>query len=168
MNGRIFTGISAFIGLAAFVQVSFGQLSPIEKYEREIIVEFMSGAIRMPAGEIRVPPNKLDTLTPSVAEVIERHRADLVLVAFPGYDPADTIAISLMGELVKKPDLSRIYKIRFPEGTDLDKVVEELSALPDVVYAERIPRYEYYVTPNDEYFNRQWGLHNTGQAGVRC
>ncbi|PIP12721.1 MAG: hypothetical protein COX49_04080, partial [bacterium (Candidatus Stahlbacteria) CG23_combo_of_CG06-09_8_20_14_all_40_9] len=165
MNGRIFTGIAAFIGLAAFVQVSFGQLSPQEKYEREIIVEFMSGAIRMPAGEIRISPNKLDTLAPSVAEVIERYGAELVLVAFPGYDPADTIAISPTGELVKKPDLSRIYKIRFPEGTDLDKVIKELSALPDVVYDECTPRYEYYIEPNDEYFNLQWGLHNTGQAG---
>ncbi|OYD15720.1 hypothetical protein CH333_05105 [candidate division WOR-3 bacterium JGI_Cruoil_03_44_89] len=165
MNGRILTGIAVFVGLAAFVQVSFGQLSPLEKYEREIIVEFRPGTIQMPAGETSVPPNKLDTLKPLVAEVIERHGADLVLVAFPGYDPADTIAISPTGELVKKPDLSLIYKIRFPEGTNLNKVVEELSALPDVVYAERIPRYEYYVTPNDEYFNLQWGLHNTGQAG---
>jgi len=102
MNRKIPLTVGLLLVQAAFVGVSLGQLSPQEKYEREIIVEFRHGVIQMPVGDISIPPNKPYILAPSVAEVMETYKAELILIAFPDCDPADTIAISPTGKTLLK------------------------------------------------------------------
>lgn len=56
--------------------------------------------------------------------------------------------------------------LKFPSGTDIEKILNDLSNEPDVVYAE--PDFighgggEQGVSPDDQYYSRQWGLRNDG------
>ncbi|MFZ4704868.1 MAG: S8 family serine peptidase [Bacteroidales bacterium] len=50
------------------------------------------------------------------------------------------------------PDLSRIYKISFPEKYSVDEVVEAFSSDPNVEYAESIPIGHLAEIPNDSLY----------------
>ncbi|MEK9149204.1 MAG: S8 family serine peptidase, partial [Candidatus Desantisbacteria bacterium] len=54
-------------------------------------------------------------------------------------------------------NLNKIYRLKTEEGKELEKIIELKKDL-NVVYAE--PNYirHIYATPNDTYFNDQWGL----------
>ncbi len=51
------------------------------------------------------------------------------------------------------PDLSRIYKLTFPENIDVHTVAEAFNDDPDIEYAEPIPIMYEFDTPNDEYYS---------------
>jgi subtilisin family serine protease len=54
--------------------------------------------------------------------------------------------------------------VKLPEGVDIEEALELYLEDPDVEHAE--PNYIVFADidpPNDTYFNRLWGLHNTGQ-----
>ncbi len=57
-------------------------------------------------------------------------------------------------------DTSQIYKITFSNtnGTDIKAIAEEFKRDPSVAYAE--PNYLFVInkSPNDPYYDRQWGL----------
>ncbi len=60
-----------------------------------------------------------------------------------------------------------LFHIRIPENVNLDQSINFLRSLSDIIiYAEpnAIGHFMSYY-PNDQYFNRLWGLFNTGQAG---
>jgi serine protease len=52
------------------------------------------------------------------------------------------------------PDLSRIYKISFPDKFSLSDVVGSFSSDPNVEYAEPIPVYHTTEIPNDSLYNQ--------------
>ncbi|MBU2461730.1 bifunctional precorrin-2 dehydrogenase/sirohydrochlorin ferrochelatase, partial [bacterium] len=55
------------------------------------------------------------------------------------------------------PELGKVYKLKIEIGKELE-VISELKKDLNVVYAE--PNYirHIYITPNDTYFDNQWGL----------
>jgi thermitase len=73
--------------------------------------------------------------------------------------------------------VERIFVTEIADGENLEDVLRELAANPDVEYAERDyimhaddagaptprPMYRSPLQPNDPFFNLQWGLQNTGQ-----
>jgi len=131
---------------------------------REILVMFRSGVVDM-HGLTKSSPQGLD-ISSDVRKVFISFNAEQISRVAPNFSLKDTFAISPYGRIVKKPDLSLLYKISFPEGTDLNEVVSRLSKLQDVVYAERLPMYKFCSTiPNDSLFSFQWGLKNNGQNG---
>ncbi len=56
------------------------------------------------------------------------------------------------------PDLSRIYKIEFPEKYDVVKVAKEFSKDSNIEYAEPIPKIFLLHEPNDSLYSLQWNL----------
>ncbi len=52
------------------------------------------------------------------------------------------------------PDLSRIYKISFPDKYSLSEIVNAFSSDPNVEYAEPIPVYHTAEVPNDDLFSQ--------------
>jgi subtilisin family serine protease len=56
-----------------------------------------------------------------------------------------------------------VQHVKLPRGMTVETALEIYLGDPDVEYAE--PNYyrRASVTPDDTYFNRLWGLHNTGQ-----
>jgi serine protease len=74
------------------------------------------------------------------------------------------------------PDLSRIYKISFPDKFSLSEVVESFSSDPNVEYAEPIPVGHTADVPNDSFYGQcqhlaqifapqAWDIHK-GEAGT--
>jgi subtilisin family serine protease/subtilisin-like proprotein convertase family protein len=57
----------------------------------------------------------------------------------------------------------RLAVVRLDKGADVDAAIAELSADPDVVYAERNHVVHAVATPNDPRFGDLYGLHNSGQ-----
>ena len=133
-------------------------------HEREVIMYVRPGVIQAPAGQKALTLDAV-TMPDELRNVLMNYSAEYLTRPYPDYDPSDTIAYSPYGRPVKKMDLSRLYRVRFPEGTDLDSVVADLKDVDGVIFAERIPLLQLMAIPNDEFFPYQWGLHNTGQAG---
>jgi subtilisin family serine protease len=57
--------------------------------------------------------------------------------------------------------LERIYLLELQEGLDIFAVIDALANDPAVEYAEA--DYIMAAATDDDYFDQQWGLHNTGQ-----
>jgi len=60
-----------------------------------------------------------------------------------------------------------VYVLRFPSGTDIDRLLEEYKQTGVLEYAERdykraINAMNGPVVPDDRYFYVQWGMHNNG------
>lgn len=92
-----------------------------------------------------------------------------LLVAFnKGVTPAqqDTLLASHNLAVVKRYDFIDAMLVRKTnEGGGIPQLVDDLSALPQIRYAE--PDYIMQVdrTSNDPRFSEQWGYNNTGQTG---
>ena len=68
--------------------------------------------------------------------------------------------------ILKKQGLDRIYLLKLPKNSDVNKMVSKYNENPDVEYAEL--NYKVYVDatfPNEDDFSDLWGMHNTGQSG---
>ena len=58
-----------------------------------------------------------------------------------------------------------LFLIKLPEGTDLDRAINDYHSFTEVRYAEKDTIYHLTYIPNDTNFNQLWGMHNTGQTG---
>lgn len=58
------------------------------------------------------------------------------------------------------PALKRTYRVHFEEVEEVDAFIRDLEEHPAVEYAEKVPRHEFFYSPNDPYFtgNNQWYL----------
>jgi len=83
---------------------------------------------------------------PSLDSKVIKYEVDLLEKRF-NYNP----------KKLKKgmPDLSRIYRIEFPEEYSVTKVAREFSKDPNIEYAEPIPVIHLFVEPNDSLYNQQ-------------
>jgi len=68
-------------------------------------------------------------------------------------------------KILKKHGLDRIYILKLPKNSDVNKMVSKYNENPDVEYAEQNYKVHIDATiPDDEYFSLLWGMHNTGQS----
>jgi thermitase len=66
---------------------------------------------------------------------------------------------------LKSEDLSSIYLLEVPEGTNLKEMKKEYEQRPEVEYAELDYKLELFERrPNDPFFVHQWYLNNAGQG----
>ncbi|NIM90300.1 MAG: S8 family serine peptidase [Candidatus Aminicenantes bacterium] len=66
-------------------------------------------------------------------------------------------------EKIEKIPRINVYRLKLPSSSSVEEAVELFNQNPDVEYAE--PNHWLYLasSPNDEYFEYQWALENTGQ-----
>ena len=66
--------------------------------------------------------------------------------------------VTMNGQQQAVPDLTQIYKLRFPAQNDVLATVKAFQADPNVEYAE--PNYIAHLTdtPNDPGYSQQWGM----------
>lgn len=157
-----------FLFKALYVMMLFGSLGLTPEHaadrSRDILVYTRPGTVQLEEGVAAVSIGEA-TLSPELSTVLDRHGAEKIIRAIPNFDASNLTRISPSGKVIRLPDFSRLYRLRFPAGTDLDGIVTELSGTGQVIYAERLPAYRFFATvPNDEYFHYQWALHNTGQS----
>ena len=60
--------------------------------------------------------------------------------------------------------ITRIYRIKFKEGSNIKDAISKLNRNSNIEYAEPNYLLELSFMPNDPYFSNQWYLHNTGQC----
>ncbi len=78
---------------------------------------------------------------------------------FPGAQPT-----MVKGQIL---DLSRYYVVKFESGHDLEQVMAEYRANPDVESVEPIGIHTLYATPNDGFYDpEQWHLNQTSDKDV--
>ncbi len=95
---------------------------------------------------------------------LERHPAS-ILVQFDTNAPA---AQHRMARALVSGTTVRAYTIvpgleQLGISMNVDQAIALLNATPGVIYAEPDYVLKTNNTPNDEFFNLQWGIHNTGQ-----
>ncbi len=64
------------------------------------------------------------------------------------------------------PFFSSVYKLTFGENVDTEKIVEEYEQKASVEYAHLNYRAVLHSQPDDEYFDKQWGLYNEEGADI--
>jgi thermitase len=123
-------------------------------HEREL--EAMFETIAMPEGTTAARLCEVELPT-EVANVLHQCDAEWIIRAYP----------DIHAHVDGRIDLHRIYRVRFPDGTDLEHALNQLIGLRGngVVGAWKIPCLKLSKMPNDRGFPLQWGLHNTGQFG---
>ena len=137
--------------------------------EREVLVQFRKGVIKPnPQGPILVSEA---ASSEHVRTVLAGFPIEVFEKAMPSFSPADTVGVSDRGEIVRLNDFSELYRIRLPSEQLLGALIESLSSLPEVVYAERngLSGYDGSIYPDDDHFvsGAQWGHWNYGQnSGV--
>jgi hypothetical protein len=72
--------------------------------EREIIVKFKPKIIQMPVGKNSAALGEVSISSTRVSSALSAYNPELILKGFPDYNPADSIAISPTGQIVRKPD----------------------------------------------------------------
>jgi thermitase len=83
---------------------------------------------------------------------------------FPDFRSEDRFSRNLIGERILLEDLSGFYVASMRPGTE-QGAAARLGRVPGVEYAEAsAPRQSLSVLPNDTWFSKQWGLHNTAQT----
>jgi thermitase len=97
---------------------------------------------------------------------VSGYAGDRILVKFkPSFASASirpTLRASGSAPIASVPGIG-VVKARVPAGTSVAVFVAALRRNPDVAFAEPDYKTTIQVTPNDEYFWRQWSLANNGE-----
>ncbi|MEO1021278.1 MAG: S8 family serine peptidase [Bacteroidota bacterium] len=145
------------------------------KPEQQLIVEFNSALVKIPAGLRTLSLSQpLSFLPPGLQSALVKHGGVSLSKAFPAFSPADALRTSRTGEHIQMPDLSHIYIIMLSSDVIPKSVSDSLQNLPYVLFAE--PNgitITQAIYPNDPRFDnpsgsgsggQQWNLLNTGQS----
>ncbi|MCD4736921.1 MAG: hypothetical protein K8R53_12825, partial [Bacteroidales bacterium] len=96
--------------------------------------------VKVGVGEFDVQKDLVSFNIPSLNAKVNKYEVDLLEKRFR-YNPQ-----KLRDDL---PDLSRIYRIEFPEKYPVTKVAREFSKDPNIEYAEPVPVIQLLEVPND-------------------
>lgn len=160
--------------VASLIPVRAQERPGPSQVEREIHVQFAPGTVTLPDGQTRASPQDLTINVPALQEAFQQFGVETVAKTFPEFEPADTVATTRTGEQVRLADVSGVFTLRLPSKAGIERAVERLNELPQVVFAERNGGATTHVltssqvNPNDNYFGtggEQWNLLNTGQDG---
>ena len=83
-----------------------------------------------------------------------------VTPSFPKFNVIDTFNAEL-GESSKQMDLSKIFTITLTDSTLKTTFLNSLSNMSNVLFAESNATASTNFSPNDTYYNQQWGFKNT-------
>ena len=140
-------GLVFFVSLFIFKSTSSPLATVAQEYvPNEVLVKF-----RPQAGK-QVAIAALDAIKPWVVNYLGQE------MAFTDWNPEQRARSSFLGD-------PYLVHLRVPDAVGTEKAIEILKNNPNVEYAE--PNYIIRLDgiPNDNYFQFQWGLHNTGQTG---
>jgi hypothetical protein len=93
--------------------------------------------IELPDGESEARLPQAIVRAPALGAILERYAVEWVAKAMPCFDLADTVAVTRTGETVRLTDWSLLWIFTLPAGASPQLFIQELSQLPQVVFAER-------------------------------
>lgn len=137
-------------------------------YDTEILIMAKQGTVNLDSKGGPVPLEAAE-ISLQFIDVLKYYCAETIQKAAPDFDNSNLTRITPDGKSIKLLDLSKIYRIMFPIGTDLNTIVDSLNTNDDILFAERIPGVSpCYIYPNDEHFSKQWGLFLGSGRSVRA
>ncbi|MGH7595886.1 MAG: hypothetical protein ACREOI_06010 [bacterium] len=117
-----------------------------QNFSNEILVYFASGVERGPAGQ----PARI---TSPVVQVVLTHfniSTSAVESAFPNFNETDTLVTAPDGRIIKLLNMAKIFRVRVSNGVPRQQVIEALSTLPQVLFAEPNGTARPSINPNDQ------------------
>jgi thermitase len=109
---------------------------------------------------------KRDRIRQNLSNSQGKYASGRLLVKFSSSISAETAASILKGyntAAVKRIPRLNIYAVRLPENLSVQEAIIHLSLDPYIEYAEPDYQASITVTPNDPFFQYQYGLYNSGQ-----
>jgi len=147
----------------ALYTIANGQsITPSVDPEREVIVMFKSDAVIPPENRTKGRPDEFQIPEQGLRQVLLHANIEAISRLMPDFRPEERHAVTRTGEEVQLTDWSNVYVIRLPQPNAREGFLNALKKRPAVIFAEPNGRAEHDLTPNDEYFNRQWALKNDG------
>ncbi|MCP4229430.1 MAG: S8 family serine peptidase, partial [bacterium] len=150
-------GIISFIIIALVSAVSVpalvGDATPPEGpiIVLDWLIVQVSGSANIEPPQTRVTMSKFDNV--ELDAICRAEGVSTIRPLFPGADPYDAV------------DLSRYYVVTFDDPkadeNELDNTVRAFELSPYVESVERDALHIVTLTPNDTYYNNQWGLNGT-------
>lgn len=136
MKKSILTAIVIFI---TFTSMAFSQSNfSSESRFTDIIVKVERGVLELPHQLNQASPAQIGVGDPDLSRFLARNNVQLVLRSFPEADPADTLIVNEFGSEIRLLDRTRIFRLRFPNGTELEGAAKELQNISGIIFAETI------------------------------
>lgn len=133
-------------------------------YDQEILIMVKEGTVQMPLGQASAAVEDVTFTPPEIKQTLLDHTAKTISMVFPDFDPADTLFETRIGTtIVRKLDLHLEYKIYLTDARLRDALNDSLLTYQNILSSQNNGTLQF--STNDPYFDRQWGLHNTGQTG---
>ncbi|HBZ85580.1 MAG TPA: hypothetical protein DEO67_00320, partial [Candidatus Edwardsbacteria bacterium] len=102
----------------------------------------------------------------SVTTILNKYGCSSINATVPK-EWADTISYAEDGSLIKTLDLSRIYKMVFPETKEnLNSLINELENDPDVAFVDKPFNIVLHAVPDDPSFGLLWGLSQSNDCDI--
>jgi subtilisin family serine protease len=119
-----------------------------------------------PPAALAVLPPRTDFGVTTAAAVPGLETGDPVFVAVTSPEAMDGIAdaVVALGATIERAYSWNAYRVMAPDGEDAESFAETLGRIDGVRYAcvDHTVRVAGLTTPNDPYFNLQWGLKRVG------
>jgi PKD repeat protein len=162
-NNSLFRITTILILIFAVYSVCFGQES-VEYYPGMITIKVIEEI-----GEISRQTGAVTFRDASLNELSSRFSIDEISKRFK-YNQA------ILDRQSDCPDLSRIYKLKFPENINVHTVVQAFNENTNIEYAEPISIMQEFDVPNDEYYSIEshlpqiqaseaWNIHHGEDGG---
>jgi len=136
--------------------IGFAQRDP----SKEILVFFSDGVQRESWHENGVATMRSAVKSENLKSALNKIgiNEQLLEVANPRFQEADTLTIMSDGTRLIQANMTKLFRIRVPEGKSREELIEELNRLPEVLYAEANGIVAPSVAPNDIRYGQQWAL----------
>lgn len=137
--------------------------------DTRVIVRFESGSVEFPAldrgfgSDFVASAGDARIADPSLGATLANLGATSFRVVAPFFRHLTVPQYDHQGNRVELIDMKDDYVVTFSGAYDVDDLIERLNSTPGVNIAERIPEGRYFFEPDDEYFDLQWYLYNSGQ-----
>jgi hypothetical protein len=135
----------------------------------QIITMFKDGVVEMPGGAESADVAEVDFEPEIIKDILLEHTAEVISVAFPDFDLADTLIESprFPGLFAKQARLDLIYRIQLKEEALRDDLNAALKQLDEVYFSVKNGVAEAFYEPHDIHFPEQWGMHSDDEnAGL--
>ena len=114
----------------------------------------------------RIAREQEEALKPyAEGEVLVKFKKGIDLDGVKKFASARELKLKKHFKLLSQKKGQQIVLLQSAGTADAKVLARALSANPNVVYATPNYRRKLAATPNDTYYNKLWGMHNTGQDG---
>jgi hypothetical protein len=157
--------IKALIILALLqANVIYAQHNPAN----EILVFFKDGVNRIDEVVSGKVSSRILLKSAKVKSELSKMGIDesLIEIGNPQFQESDTISVLPDGSKIKQLNMTKLFRVKVPEGKSRQDLINKLNTMTEVLYAEPNGTFKHLALPSDSQFGSQWGLKNSLHQGM--